>query len=84
MGTECLRVLKPGGYLASFGSPRTVHRLASGIEDAGLELRDMLMWLHGQGYPKTRNLTGEWDGLGHRPQTRLRADPARPPARRTG
>jgi site-specific DNA-methyltransferase (adenine-specific) len=62
--SECVRVLKPGGYLASFGSPRTVHRLASGIEDAGLELRDMLMWLHGQGYPKTRNLTGEWEGWG--------------------
>lgn len=61
---ECLRVLKPGGYLASFGSPRTVHRLAAGIEDAGLELRDMLMWLHGQGYPKTRNLTGDWAGWG--------------------
>jgi site-specific DNA-methyltransferase (adenine-specific) len=61
---ECLRVLKPGGFLASFGSPRTVHRLASGIEDAGFELRDMLMWLYGQGYPKTRNLTGEWEGWG--------------------
>lgn len=61
---ECLRVLKPGGHLTSFGSPRTVHRLASAIEDSGLQLRDMLMWLHGQGYPKTRNLTGEWAGWG--------------------
>lgn len=61
---ECLRVLKPGGFLASFGSPRTVHRLASGVEDAGFEVRDMLMWLYGQGYPKTRNLTGEWEGWG--------------------
>jgi DNA modification methylase len=62
--SECLRVLKPGGHLASFGSPRTVHRLAAGIEDSGFELRDMLMWLHGQGYPKTRNMTGEWTGWG--------------------
>lgn len=61
---ECHRVLKPGGHLASFGSPRTVHRLACAIEDSGFELRDVLMWLHGQGYPKSRSLTGDWDGWG--------------------
>jgi DNA modification methylase len=61
---ECLRVLKPGGHLASFGSPRTAHRLASALEDSGFELRDVLMWLHGQGYPKSRNLTGNWHGWG--------------------
>ena len=61
---ECLRVLKPGGHLASFGSPRTAHRLASAIEDSGFELRDTLLWLHGQGYPKSRQLTGKWAGWG--------------------
>jgi DNA modification methylase len=50
--SECLRVLKPGGYLLAFGSPRTVHRLAAGIEDAGFELRDQLLWLYGSGVPK--------------------------------
>jgi DNA modification methylase len=49
---ECLRVLKPGGYVLAFGSPRTVHRLAAGIEDAGFELRDQLLWLFGSGVPK--------------------------------
>jgi hypothetical protein len=41
---ECRRVMKPGAFLAAFGSPRTYHRLACGVEDAGLEIRDTLMW----------------------------------------
>lgn len=53
-GAECLRVLKPGGHLAAFGATRTFHRVASGLEDAGLELRDTLMWLYGTGMPKSR------------------------------
>ena len=35
---ECLRVLKPGGYLLSFSSTRTYHRMAVAIEDAGFEI----------------------------------------------
>jgi DNA modification methylase len=49
-----LSVLKPGGYLLAFGSPRTFHRLTCAIEDAGFEIRDTLLWLHGQGFPKGR------------------------------
>lgn len=62
--THCLRVLKPGGHLAVFGGPRTAHRLACGLEEAGFELRDVLMWLYGQGFPKSLNLTGEMRGWG--------------------
>jgi DNA modification methylase len=54
----CLRVLKPGGHLFAFGSPRTFHRLVSGVEDAGLEIRDTLLWLHAQGAPKAHKLPG--------------------------
>jgi len=50
---EALRVLKPGGWLAAFGSPRTVHRLVAGVEDAGFEIRDQLLWLYAQGVPKS-------------------------------
>ena len=57
----CLRVLKPGGHLAAFAAPRTFHRLTCGLEEAGFEVRDVLMWLQGQGYPATRVLP---DGLG--------------------
>ncbi len=55
---EVKRVLKPGGHLVAFGAPRTFHRLTSGIEDAGLEIRDVLMWVYAQGFPKSRCLPG--------------------------
>jgi DNA modification methylase len=53
---ECLRVLKPGGYLLSFGGTRTYHRMASAIEDAGFEVRDMIEWVYGSGFPKSLNI----------------------------
>jgi site-specific DNA-methyltransferase (adenine-specific) len=59
-----LDVLKPGGHIAAFGAPRTAHRLACGLEEAGFELRDVLMWLYGQGIPKSLNLTGRSSGWG--------------------
>ena len=46
---ECLRVLKPGGHVLSFGGTRTYHRMVVNIEDAGFEIRDQIMWLHGNG-----------------------------------
>jgi site-specific DNA-methyltransferase (adenine-specific) len=44
--------------LVAFGAPRSFHRLVSGVEDAGLEIRDLLIWLNGQGMPKSRRLPG--------------------------
>jgi DNA modification methylase len=52
-GHEVFRVLKPGAYLLSSGAPRSAHRMASGLEDAGFEMRDCFAWLFGQGYPKS-------------------------------
>lgn len=57
--TELRRVLRPGGYLAVFGAPRTMHRLVCGIEDAGLEIRDQLLWMYGSGMPKGRRFDGD-------------------------
>jgi len=45
--SECLRILKPGGHLLSFGGSRTYHRMACAIEDAGFEIRDMIVWVYG-------------------------------------
>jgi len=53
---ECLRVLKPGGHLLSFAGTRTQHRMATNIEDAGFEIRDMIAWVYGSGMPKSRDL----------------------------
>jgi site-specific DNA-methyltransferase (adenine-specific) len=55
--TEALRVLKPGGHLLSFSSSRTYHRMTSGIEDAGFEIRDQIMWLYGSGFPKSLDVS---------------------------
>lgn len=55
---ECRRVMKPGAFLAAFGSPRTFHRLTCGVESAGLEVRDTLMWLYAEGMSKSRHYPG--------------------------
>ena len=53
---ECYRVLKPGGYMLAFGGSRMYHRLASGVENAGFEIRDQMMWIYGSGFPKSLNI----------------------------
>ena len=52
---ECLRVLKPGGFLLAFSSARTYHRLACDVEDVGFVIHPLvatLAWVQGQGFPK--------------------------------
>jgi site-specific DNA-methyltransferase (adenine-specific) len=62
---EVLRVLKPGGHLIAFSGTRTYHRLACAIEDAGFEMRDMIAWLYGSGFPKSHNVREDgWEGWG--------------------
>ena len=56
-GIEALRVLKPGGMLAMFGAPRRHHRQMSGLEDAGFEIRDVIAWMFGQGFPKSLDIS---------------------------
>ena len=55
------RVCKPGALLLAFGGTRTYHRLACAIEDAGWEIRDCLMWLQGQGFPKALDISKALD-----------------------
>lgn len=62
-GAEALRVLKPGAAAVVFGSPRTYHRLASGLEDAGFEIRDCLQWLFGSGFPKSLQVVRALDTM---------------------
>jgi DNA modification methylase len=51
------RVLKPGGYLLAFAGTRTQHRMCSAIEDAGFEIRDMIAWVYGSGFPKSLDVS---------------------------
>jgi len=70
--TECLRVLKPGGHLLSFGGTRTFHRVAVAIEDAGFEIRDNMAWLYGSGFPKSLDVSKAIDkGSGENERRRL-------------
>jgi site-specific DNA-methyltransferase (adenine-specific) len=52
-----LRVLKPGGHLLAFAGTRTQHRMAMRIEDAGFEIRDMIAWVYGSGFPKSLDVS---------------------------
>jgi site-specific DNA-methyltransferase (adenine-specific) len=54
---ECLRVLKPGGHLLAFAGTRTQHRMAVRIEDSGFEIRDMIAWVYGSGFPKSLDVS---------------------------
>lgn len=54
--TAAIRIAKPGAFMLVFGGTRTFHRMISGIEDAGWEIRDTMMWLYGSGFPKSLNI----------------------------
>ena len=68
------RVMKPGAHLIAFSGTRTYHRMACAIEDAGFEIRDMVGWLYGTGFPKSHDVAknlakmgidpAEWEGWG--------------------
>jgi hypothetical protein len=60
---ECLRVLKPGGHLLAFAGTRTQHRMAVRIEDAGFEIRDLIAWVYGSGFPKSLDVSKAIDKL---------------------
>ena len=70
---ECLRVLKPGGHLLSFGGTRTWHRVAVAIEDSGFEVRDSIAWMYGSGFPKSLDISKAIDkGTGENKQRQLK------------
>jgi len=60
---ECLRVLKPGGHALVACGTRTQHRMAVNLEDAGFELRDIIGWVYGSGFPKSLNIGKAIDKL---------------------
>ena len=57
------RVLKPGGHMVAFGGTRTYHRMACAIEDAGFEIRDMVNWVYGQGFPRAHDISKAIDRM---------------------
>lgn len=63
--SETFRVLKPGAFLFGYSSPRTYHRLACLIEDAGFEIRDCIMWIYGSGFPKSLDISKAFTKIGN-------------------
>lgn len=54
---EIYRVLKPGGYVLSFAGTRTYDWMVMAIRLAGFEVRDMIAWLYGSGFPKSMDIS---------------------------
>jgi DNA modification methylase len=57
MWADIFRHIKPGGHLLAFSGSRTYHRMAVAIEDAGFEIRDMIEWVYGSGFPKSLDVS---------------------------
>ena len=55
--SECLRVLKPGGHLVAFGGTRTFDLQTIALRMAGFEIRDVLSYMYGSGFPKSANVS---------------------------
>lgn len=58
---ECIRVLKPGGYILAFSSARNYHKLATSIENVGFNTHQMIGWIYSSGLPKGANLSKQID-----------------------
>ena len=61
------KILKPGSYIVIFGASRTFHRLVCAVEESNFKIKDQLMWMYGQGMPKSHNIgkkLPEWEGWG--------------------
>ena len=53
---KLFRVLRPGGLVLCFGSPRVFDLVTLGMRMAGFEVRDCLTWLYAKGFPKSLNV----------------------------
>ncbi len=60
---ELFRVLKPGGHLASFCSPKKYHRMVTAIEDCHFKIRDMIPWLSASNHPFSHDISKAIDEL---------------------
>ncbi|WP_246137480.1 DNA methyltransferase [Myxococcus llanfairpwllgwyngyllgogerychwyrndrobwllllantysiliogogogochensis] len=54
---KALYVLKPGGHALVWALPRTSHWTATALEDAGFEIRDVVLHLFGTGFPKSLDVS---------------------------
>ncbi len=60
---EVYRVLKPGGHVLAFFGTRTYDWGTLAIRLAGFEIRDMICWHYGSGFPKSLNVSKAIAGM---------------------
>lgn len=60
---EVLRVLKPGGHGLIFAGSRTQDLMGMSLRLAGFEMRDVIQWLYGSGFPKSHDVSKALDKL---------------------
>lgn len=60
---EAYRILKPGGHALVWALPKTSHWTATALEDAGFEIRDIVIHLFSTGFPKGCNISKSLDGV---------------------
>lgn len=54
---EAFQVMKPGAHGFVWALPRTSHWTATALEDAGFEIRDVVVHLFGSGFPKSHDVS---------------------------
>lgn len=64
---EVFRVLKPGGHILVACGTRTQDWMTASLRFAGFEIRDVIAWLYGSGFPKSLNISKMIDKRGGQP-----------------
>jgi len=54
---EVYRVMKPGAHALIFAGSRTQDLMGLSLRVAGFEIRDVLQWLYGSGFPKSHDIS---------------------------
>ena len=60
---EVYRVMKPGAHALIFAGSRTQDLMGLSLRVAGFEIRDILQWLYGSGFPKSHDVSKAIDKI---------------------
>ena len=63
-GAELYRILKPGAYVFTFNSTRSIANIQTSLEDIGFYARDIIVWRRNSGIPKGLNLSLKMQKMG--------------------
>ncbi len=62
-GKELLRIMRPGAHALVFCSTRSLNKLTNGMESSGWEIRNILTWNFGTGFPTSISVSQQIDKL---------------------